>query len=910
MKIDEKDYLAHYGILRKSGRYPWGSGETPFERSNTFVSMVADLRKQGFTSTEIARAFSSPEHPFTTTDLRNTTTIARAQKSAADQATAIRLKYDKGMSNIAIGKQMGRNESSVRALLAAAEKDKVDVLQTTANMLKDEVGKKKFLDVGTGTEIGLGISSTKLGTALSMLKDEGYEVHSVKLPQVGTVHKTEYKVLCPPGTTQKEAWQNRYNIKIVTNYSEDGGRSYLGVKPPLSINSKRVGVTYGEDGGSHADGVIYVRPGVKDVSLGKARYAQVRIAVDDTHFLKGMAMYKDDLPPGVDLMFNTKKSNTGNKLDAMKTLKDEPDNPFGSTIRQITDPHTGKLTSVMNIVGSPSKEGSGEEGSWDTWSRNLSSQFLSKQSPSLAKQQLDVTYENKKADLEEIMHLTNPAVKRQLLQSFADETDTSAWHLKAAQLPRQSTHVILPMNSIKETEIYAPNFDNGERVVLIRHPHGGVFEIPELTVNNNHPEGKRLLGEQAKDAVGIHHKVAEKLSGADFDGDTVIVIPNKSGKIRTAPSLEGLKGFDPQRTYAPYDGMRTIDGGTYNAKTKQVEYHNKPPSSRAKQTAMGDISNLITDMTIKKASSPEIAAAVRHSMVVIDAEKHHLNYKQSYQDNGIANLKVKYQGRKDAGASTLISLKKHEDTVLERKPGPRIDPTTGKLIYRHTNATTLDKQGNVVPKMQKVKTILEIDDVNKLSSGTKIEKIYADHANRLKDLSTEARKALVNTRSQSYSPSARKAYDSEVKSLEAKLNVALKNRPLERQAQVIANRTLAMKREAKPSMDKEEEKKIKYQALVEARTRTGAGKQAVDITDNEWHAIQAGAITNNKLTEILKNANMDRVKELATPRNTKLMTSTKLGRAQSLLSSGYTQAQVAEQLGVSLSTLKRSLGGG
>jgi hypothetical protein len=230
---------------------------------------------------------------------------------------------------------------------------------------------------------------------VARLKEEGYETHNVKIDQLGTGKKTEYKVLVPPGVTQKDVWMNRDKItQYLDVQSKDGGRSFLGLQKPLPISSDRVDVKYAEQGGAQADGVIYVRPGVKDLSMGAAPYAQVRIAVDGTHYLKGMAVYKDDLPPGVDLQFNTNKSDTGNKLDAMKKLsKDDPENPFGSIVRQRTDDKTGKVTSALNIVGSPTKEGSGEAGAWDQWSNSLSSQFLSKQSPALAKQQLDAAYE-------------------------------------------------------------------------------------------------------------------------------------------------------------------------------------------------------------------------------------------------------------------------------------------------------------------------------------------------------------------------------------------------------------------------------------------------------------------------------------------------------------------------------------
>jgi DNA-binding NarL/FixJ family response regulator len=890
--IDETQYLAHYGILRKSGRYPWGSGGTAEKRSKDFFDHVSNLRKQGLSDTDIARGFG-----MTTTEFRRVSSIAKNAKRAADVAQANRL-ADAGMSNNAIGREMGINESSVRALRAAGVKEKLDVLHTTANMLKDQVEQKKYLDVGAGVEYHLGVSRDKLDTAIAVLKDQGYQIHYVKKPQLGTHHETTYKVLVAPGTPYSETLKNSDKITQVTTFSENGGRTYLGIHPPLSIDSKRIAVRYAEDGGKEADGVIFVRRGVDDVSIGAGNYAQVRISVDGTHYLKGMAMYKDDMPPGIDLVFNSNKSNTGNKHDAFKPLKTDKegaikeDNPFGSVIRQRLEVGADgktRVTSVMNMVGG--KEGSGEEGSWARWNKSLSSQFLSKQEPKLAKEQLAMTFERKKSELNEILALTNPAIRRVLLDKFAEDVDAAAVHLKAAHLPRQSTHVILPLATIKETEIYAPRFRNGERVVLVRHPHSGVFEIPELVVNNRHPEGIALLGKDAEDAVGIHHSVAEKLSGADFDGDTVLVIPNNKGAVRTAPSLAGLKGFDAKARYPKYDGMEVM----------------KPSQTQAE---MGKISNLITDMTIKKANNTELAAAVRHSMVVIDAEKHELNYKQSALDNNIAHLKEKYQGGRQRGASTLISRKGQTLRVPERKQGFKVDPNTGEKIYRETGESFVGRTGKTVVKTTTVSRLGEARNAHDLSSGTAIEKVYADHSNRLKSLANEARLRSVHTPSVRVQPSAKTHYSEEVKDLNARLRLALRNAPLERQAQVLANTFLAAQKQANPEMDKAELRKIKGQVLTEARTRVGAGKDKIVITEKEWAAIQAGALSNHQLTQILKNADLDQVKKLATPKTPKLMTSTKQARAKSMLAAGYTQTEVADQLGVSLTTLKTSLSDG
>lgn len=872
MIIELNDYLMHYGTPRHSGRYPWGSGEDP-QNSRNFLNYVADLKRKNMTEAEIARGLGFDS----TTRLRAAKSIAKNQQKQEDIRQAQRLK-DKGMSNVAIGQRMGINESSVRALLAPGEKDKADILAATSDMLKSQVEKKSYLDVGAGAEFSANVSRTKLNTAIAVLEEQGYKVHYVKVEQLGTGKQTTIKVLTKPDVPYSEVFKNRDNIKQITDHSEDGGRTYLGLKPPTSVSSKRLGVVYGEEG-KKADGVIYVRPGAKDLSLGESHYAQVRIAVDGTHYLKGMAMYKNDLPDGVDLVFNTNKNDTGNKLDALKKLKDDPDNPFGAVI--------SRQSGHMNIVN--------EEGQWGKWSKSLSSQMLSKQSPNLARTQLEMTYSRKKNEFEEIQRLTNPAVKKRLLESFADDVDSSAVHLKAAALPRQGSHVILPINSMKDTEIYAPNYRNGERVVLIRYPHGGKFEIPELTVNNRQTEAKSLLG-NAVDAVGISHKVAERLSGADFDGDTVLVIPNNSGKVKSEPALEGLKKFDPMKYKLP------ADAPAMSPRTKQVE--------------MGKVSNLITDMTIRGANNAELARAVRHSMVVIDAEKHRLDYKQSAIDNNIAQLKAKYQGGARGGASTLISnsgtsstIKVPEFKARSAAEGGPIDRHTGEKVFVKTGSTYVDKAGRITPHLSEVTKLGYVKDAHSLSSGTPIEKIYADHSNSLKQLANDARKSMVNTKSTPYSPSAKAAYSKEVNTLNAKLSLALQNAPLERQAQILANATFSAKKRANPDMDPAETKKIKAQALAEARSRTGAKKAQIQITDDEWAAIQAGAISTNKLSQILQNSDLTRVKELATPRSDLKMTDAKTNRAKVMLASGYTQAEVADALGVSVTTLKKGLSG-
>lgn len=894
MIVEEENYLAHYGILRKSGRYPWGSGGNVPTRSRTFLDWVKEMMGQGLSEAEVAKGVG-----MTTTELRAAKSIAKSQLKQADIMTAQRLK-DKGWANTKIGERMGVPESTVRNWLKPGAKDKADNLETIANMLRDEVESKKYIQVGTGVENHLGISKDKLATAVAMLKEtDGMVVHNVQVPQLGTSNKTIIKVLAPKGTQYRDIASDLSQINLINQTSENGGRSFFAPKPPLNIDSKRIEVRYAEDGGADADGVIYVRPGAKDLSLGGSNYAQVRIAVDGSHYLKGMAVYKDDLPNGVDLVFNTNKSSTGNKLDAMKPQKlDDPSNPFGSMVRQLveTDEHGNfvRLTSAMNIVH--------EQGNWGEWSRSLSSQVLSKQSPKLAKELLEKRFLEKQKEFDEIMALTNPTVRRTLLESFAEDADKLGVNLKAAAMKGQATHVILPVNSLKDTEIYAPNYDDGTTVALIRYPHGGKFEIPELTVNNRHREAKRMLG-NAPDAVGINSEVAKRLSGADFDGDTVLVIPNNGRRLKSEPALEGLKDFDPQRSYAAYDGMPTIDGGKYNATTRKVDYPSKGKNPNGKGREMGRVSNLITDMTIRGATPDELAQAVRHSMVVIDAEKHVLDYKQSAIRNGIPALMEKYQSKKTGGASTLISRAGAEMRVPKRKPTFKVDPATGKKIWIETG----DKYANGTPVMQKSKKLAETDDAHTLSSKTVIESVYADHSNRMKAMANAARKEAVNTPPLKREPSAAKVYSNEVASLNGKLNVALMNAPRERQAQIIGNATLAAKKAANPDMDDAEIKKVKAMALQEARARVNAKKEPVDITDREWEAIQAGAISNHKLSEILKHTPTERIKELATPRKQTLMDASKKDRAEQMLAAGRTQAEVAQALGVSLTTLKTGL---
>jgi biotin operon repressor/DNA-binding CsgD family transcriptional regulator len=880
--VEEQNYLAHYGILRRSGRYPWGSGGNVPARSRDFLDYFRELLKK-MTRKEALEGVGLSEREY-----RALNSIAKAEIRASDIAFAQRLR-DKGTSNVAIGRRMGIGESQVRALLAPGAADKANQMRATMDMLKGEVARKKYIDVGTGIEQHLGITQTALQTAVIGLQDQGYKVDNVRSLQQTTGHETRRVILSAPGTKYGEIIKNLDNIDLPFATSPNGGRSYDKIEPPLSLNPDRVKVNFAEQGGDLADGVIWVRPGVPDLSLGESTYAQVRILVGKDRYIKGIAIYKDDLPKGTDLIFNTAKSTMGNKLDALKKVEYKvEDNPFAGTfIRDQILGSDGKPSSVMNIVM--------EEGKWGDWSRNFSSQFLSKQSTQLAERQLRNTYEAQRADLDDILSLTNPAVKRQLLETFAGNADSMAVHLQAKALPGTQNRVILPLQSLKDTQVYAPGFKDGDQVVLIRHPHGGKFELPLLTVNNRNPEGKKYIGDS--DAVGIHPNVAKRLSGADFDGDTVLVVPNKKGEIRTSPALEGLKNFDYVALYPKYPGMRVM-------------------TDAQKQIEMGKVSNLITDMTIKGANNDEIVRAVKHSMVVIDAKNHELNWKESYRVNGIKALEKKFQqrieeGKLKGGASTIVSRAKGEVHPLEYRParvaeGGRINPKTGELQYVKTGRVTY-KGTPVTIKSTQMKEARTPAEVRALSSGTRMENIYADHAVRMKALANRARKEMVAVKSTPYSPAAAQAYAKQVASLDAKLAAAQYNRPLERRAQSLANAKAAAIKTNNPNMTSAQEKRVRATALNEARARVGAKSSKVEINWDEWNAMQAGAVSNNKQQQLLAKANLTDVRQKATPKQRPLMNATAISRAKQMAARGYTQAEIADQLGVGLTTLKEAI---
>lgn len=895
------DIIEHYGTPRHSGRYPWGSGKNP-QRNKNFLTRANELKAQGMSSTEIAKAFG-----YSTTQYRALYSIAVNEKKKNDIAKVIKLK-EKGYSNAEISRTTGFPESTVRNYLKPNYQARKDTATKIAEVLKEQIEQRPYLDVGEGVELQLGVTREQMKTAEQILIQEGYKKHRVGIRQVTDPSKELNVIVMTKGDVPySEVKANLEKISSPEGVKfEDYAETIKRMGKPKSISSDRINVRYAEDGGEEKDGVIEIREGVADLDIGKSRYAQVRIAVDDTHYLKGMAMYGDskDWPEGVDIIFNTNKTKDTPMISSdkdnsvLKPMKKDKngnidyENPFGASVKD----QRGSL----NIVN--------EDEDWEKWSKTLSSQFLSKQYPVLAKQQLDKTYAERLAEFKDISALTNPVIKRKLLESYADECDSAAVHLKATSFPRQAAHVILPIKSLKDNEIYAPNYNDGEEVVLIRYPHAGVFEIPRLKVNNQNPEGRALL-QNAKTAVGINSHVAAQLSGADFDGDTVTVIPTKGLNIRTDSPLEGLKNFSPVKEYPSYEGMPRVG----------------PEHGFHKQQEMGKVSNLITDMTIQSAPLKDIEKAVKHSMVVIDAEKHNLDWKRSARENDIAGLKKEYQGGANRGASTLISKAKSVEYVNDRKEYNVRSKMTdeekarydaGEKIFRETGKTKINKNGKEVLRQNKSTKMYERSDARELSSGTLMEEIYAEYANKTKALANEARKELRNTGHLKISSTAKQVYAEERASLLAKLNLAKKNAPLERQAQLIANVKAKARIESNGITDRDDIKKIRQQELKRARESIGTRPRnpnkensiSIKITDREWEAIQAGAISDTTLTDILKYTDTDSLRQRATPKdNKKTITTASLARARQLIRNGYTQSEVASALGVSVSTLNRAL---
>lgn len=988
----KEDYLIHYGVSiddgapgRGSGRYPKGSGENPYQHEDGFRASIKKLKEAGFSEKEIA-----DQYGYSIQELRDRIAIDKAVSRNIKRDKVLDL-YNSGKTNAQIAKELGINESSVRSLLDPIKHERNNRALNTAKMLKKEIDEHGMTDIGSGMANRLGISETALKIACRYLELEGYHMYNVPISQNGTRKTTSMKVIAPPDMTWAQAAKNKSNVNIVNDpYTEDGGRTWENIVPPMPISVNRIYVRYNEDGGTDKDGLIEIRRNVKDLDLGERHYAQVRIAVskkdnpkdykDGSNYMKGVAVYSDDIPEGYDVVYNSNKHRDDDFDDVFKPYKKSKvtkdidwNNPFkasiksnqyddaGNVIREVgqrhyIDENGEKKLSSINIVN--------EEGDWSKWSKSLSAQFLSKQRPEFAKKQLTLAYDTKKRELDDILALENPEIKMKLLDSFADDCDSAASHLKASPVFKQQSHVILPVESLRDNECYAPNYPNGSIVSLVRHPHGGIFEIPTLIVNNNNKEARAMMGTMSPDAIGINHKVAAQLSGADFDGDTVIVIPNPNrAVVNSTPGLKGLKDFDTKIYKKSPDDVRT-------GKKERDENGKLVGDGFNTQREMGRITNLITDMTLAAASTDEILRATKYSMVIIDAEKHNLDWKAAEKDLNIQQLRNDYQ--QGGGVGTLISRAKSQQDVPEKQTFrySMVDKDTGEVNWKYTNRfikefdpetktyrvpddkfmselqQTLKDNGVDILKVNKysistypndetVSNIIqdfakqykkdngysytlattkstkmaEVKDAMELSSGTSMEAIYGDYANHIKKLANDARKARINLQPTKYNPEARKTYSAEVSSIMSSINEGLKHKPLERKVQAMADVKIAELMKDHPEFTKEDRKKHRARIVKECRQRMGTQKHRITLTPKEWEAVQNGALSSTSINKLFSLMDVDVVREYATPRNYESKLSKgEIAYAKSLANSGhYTQDEIANFLGISVSTLMKAL---
>lgn len=964
VSIDNSEALMHYGKGHldggHSGRYPWGSGEEKFQRATDWLDRQEAFERENPkpTAEMIMNKFG-----MTPGQYKQEKAICIYERKCGLIARA-RTLADDGVGATEIGKKMGVTESTVRGWLDPKSSQKIEDLYKTTEVLKESLNKHKMVDIGPGVELELGVSSDRLNLAARYLESrEGYHIYGNTIQQATNANQhTIQKILARPEVEKKETYHLDEIGTISEYHSDDNGKTFEKFHYPTKLDPKRMMIRYAEEGGLEQDGVIEIRRGLKDLNLDGKNYSQVRILVDGqgdkfenghekNYYLKGMCVYADDLPDGVDVRFNTNKHVGKPWRDVLKPSKDDPENPFGSTIAAkgqnwYLDEKTGEKK--LGLVNKRA-----DEDEWDQWGDSFSGQFLSKQPLPLIKKQLKITQEQKHAEYDEIMKIDNPVVRKYYLDKFASECDSTAVHLKAAKIPGSKFHVILPLTEgIKDDECYAPNYPNGTKLALIRYPHGGPFEIPVVTVNNNIEQGKKRIG-NGSDAMGITSKTAEQLSGADFDGDTVMAIPTgKNGvNILHTPALEGLKNFDPKEAYPAKPGM-----------VKMTEDN--------KGREMGVITNLITDMSLQDPSPDELARAVRHSMVVIDAYKHKLDYKQSEKDNGIRELKEKYQRSYDAdgklhigGTTTIVSRATSQARVAKRQGQPKInikgspdynpELPEGALIYKeatgpqgahYQKAHVNKKTGEVTyteetrhqtsTKMMEAKNAYELMANPDPTQAHPKELAYADFANDMKALANTARKEYMMTANMKYDKEAAKTYATEVASLQKKLDTALMNRGIERAAQRQANiavkdykqRLIDNARAEKPDLTSDDIKKVLKtnkdaiskkgtQALTAARADLGGKSRRernIEITDDEWKAIQAGAISNSKLEQILNNSDPDSLRSKATPKAAVAVNDVKYGKILSMLNmtsadgvNKYTTAEIAKACGVSIETIQK-----
>jgi DNA-binding MarR family transcriptional regulator len=209
-----------------------------------------------------------------------------------------------------------------------------------------------------------------------------------------------------------------------------------------------------------------------------------------------------------------------------------------------------------------------------------------------------------------------------------------------------------------------------------------------------------------------------------------------------------------------------------------------------------------------------------------------------------------------------------------------------------------------------------VDDAYKLVSPQKhkMEILYADYANSMKSLANKARVSMKKTENLKYDKNAAKIYAKEVSELEVALNNALKNSVKERQATRLAAADLKKNKSENPDMKAEDERKAGQRAMTKYREEVGSvsrRKRNITITDKQWEAIQAGAISENKLKKILANSDPDILREKSMPKTRKgALTTAQVTRIKAMAANGnFTIQQIADKLGISKSAVSNALKG-
>ena len=313
--IDEVYELKHYGVGHldggRSGRYPWGSGENPYQSDKgSFIGLVSDLKDKKMSDKEIAEALNMTELEYksrwaiamnsyyrsqgwsekkradhfglTINQLRQSVAIGEAEERLYNIGLVTKLK-NTGMSVAAISRETGIPDSTVRDLLAPGAEEKANKINKISDALKQELELHDYIQVGSGVEAYLGTTKTGLNNALYNLQQQGYVVTSVQVQQQNAKgNKTTVKVLAPPGTTYGQVKENIGNVALPFEVHIDRDTDdVVKIQYPKSLDSSRIAIRYGDEAdkngvtGSDKDGVIEIRRGVADLSLGESHYALI-----------------------------------------------------------------------------------------------------------------------------------------------------------------------------------------------------------------------------------------------------------------------------------------------------------------------------------------------------------------------------------------------------------------------------------------------------------------------------------------------------------------------------------------------------------------------------------------------------------------------------------------------------------